>query len=41
MDIKKHFLEDHNKEYGYHKNLKLDRNDCNKVTERAYRSDRI
>ena len=26
MDIKKHFLEGHNKEYGYLKHLKIDRN---------------
>ena len=40
-DIKKHFLEDHNKEYGYLEHLKLDRNDCNEVSEKAYRSDKM
>ena len=40
-DIKKHFLEQHNKEYGYLEHLKLDRNDCNEVTKRAYRSDEM
>ena len=40
-DIKKHFLEEHNKEYGYLEHLKLDRNDINEVTERAYRSDEM
>ena len=43
-DIKKHFVEEHNencKEYGYLIHLKLDRNDSNEVTEKAYRSDKI
>ena len=43
-DIKKHFVEEHNKnckEYGYLEHLKLDRNDSNEVSEKGYRSDRI
>ena len=41
MNIKKHFLDDHDKNYGYLKHLKLDRIDSNEVTEKDYRSDKI
>ena len=41
MDIKQHFLEEHNKGYGSLEHLKLDRNDCNEAPEKAYRSDNI
>ena len=43
-NMKKHFVEEHSKdctEYGYLEHLKLDRNNCNEVTEKAYRSDKI
>jgi hypothetical protein len=40
-DLKKHFGEVHNKEYGYLLHLKLDRNNNNEVSEKAYRSDKI
>jgi hypothetical protein len=34
IDIKKHFVEVHKKEYGYLLDLKLDRNDYNEVSEK-------
>ena len=41
-DMKEHIKEAH-KEYGngYLDHLKLDRNNCNEVTEKTYRSDKI
>ena len=41
MDIKKHFVEVNYLEYGYLAQLKLDRNECNKVTEKGYHSIKI
>ena len=41
IDIKKHFVEVNYLEYGYLAQLKLDRNECNKVTEKGYHSIKI
>ena len=41
IDIKNQINKEHKEEYGYMQHLKIDRNDCNEVTEKPYRSDRI
>ena len=41
MEIKKHFGEVHNRKSGYLEHLKLDRNDCNEMTEKGYHSDNV
>ena len=41
-EIKEHIKKEHKDYgYGYLDHLKLDRNNCNKVTEKPYRSDKI